>query len=272
MATVHDTTGDDGGEIGLPVQFTERVRQDIIKRAVESTQSKQRQPYGADRRAGLKHVTEWKQRNRAYRSRRGKSYPSSRTPRKITFRRGMQMSGPGGEAPQTVSGRKAHPPKAEKDFTKDINDKERRKAIRAAIAATADPTKVRERGHEFDEDLELPIIVDDKLEGLEKTSEVREVLVNLGLEADLERCREASVRAGRGKSRGRKYRRSRGPLIVVGEDDGIQQAARNLPGVDVVQVDQLNAALLAPGTDVGRLTVWTENAIGRLDEEGIFNG
>lgn len=270
VATTRTLDGDKKGSLDLPVQFTERVRDDIISRAVESTQSKQRQPYGADERAGLKHVTDWVQRNRAYRSRRGRSYPSSRTPRKITFRRGMQMSGPGGEAPQTVSGRQAHPPKASKDYTKEINDKERRKAIRSAIAATSDPEIVRERGHEID-DVSLPLVVEDDLETLTKTADVRETLVGLGLEDELERCDDKHVRAGRGKNRGRKYKRKTGPLLVVGQDRGIKNAARNLPGVDVVQVDQLNAELLAPGTHAGRLTVWTENAIEQLRDEDLFN-
>ena len=261
--------GKEGSEVELPVQFSERVRDDIIKKAVLSIQSKKRQPYGADRKAGLKHVTDWVQRNRAYRSKRGKSYPSSRTPRKITFRRGMQFSGPGGLAPQTVGGRRAHPPKAEKDFTKEINAKENRKAIRSAIAATADREKVEERGHRIG-DLELPLVVENSFEELEKTTEVRETLENLGLEEELDRCSERKVRAGKGKMRGRKYKGKKGPLLVVGKDQGIKKAARNLPGVDVVTADNLNAELLAPGTDAGRLTVWTENAVSKL-EEGLFN-
>ena len=41
----------------------------------------------------------------------------------------------------------------------------------------------------------------------------------------------------------------------------VYAAARNLPGVDVVQVQSLNAAHLAPGTHAGRLTLWTEGAL-----------
>lgn len=178
------------------------------------------------------------------------------------------MSGPGGKAPQTVGGRRAHPPKAEKDFAKDINDKERRKAIRSAIAATADLDKVRERGHAIG-DLDLPLVIDSELESVERTRPLIDALENLGLEDELERCRRKTVRAGRGTSRGRKYKRKIGPLVVVGEDDGIKNAANNVPGVDAVTVDNLNAALLAPGTDAGRLTVWTENALEQLDE-GLF--
>jgi large subunit ribosomal protein L4e len=182
----------------------------------------------------------------------------------------MQLSGPGAEAPQTAGGRKAHPPKPEKDFEKDINRKERRKAIRSAIAATSDREVVQDRGHEIGDDLELPLVLEAEIESEERTAPVRKVLENLGLEDELERCSEKTVRAGRGKSRGRKYKRKVGPLLVVGEGDGIMTAARNIAGLDVVTVDNLNAELLAPGTQPGRLTVWTENAIERLDDEGIF--
>jgi len=34
--------------------------------------------------------------------------------------------------------------------------------------------------------------------------------------------------------------------------------------VDIATVDQLNTELLAPGTQAGRLTVWTESALLRL--------
>ncbi len=270
MVELKSIDGTKKGSLDLPEQFEERVRDDIIKKAVHSIQSKKRQPYGADKMAGLKHQTDWVQRNRAYRSRRGKSYPSSRTPRKITFRRGMQMSGPGGKAPQTVGGRRAHPPKADKEFSKDINKKEKRKAIRSAISATQDLEKVSSRGHKV-EGLELPLVVEDGFEELEKTTEVKSALQNLGLEKELERCSEKKVRAGKGTMRGRKYKKKVGPLLVVGEENSsLQKAGRNIPGVDVVEVSKLNAELLAPGTDSGRLTVWTENALNKLGE-GLFN-
>jgi large subunit ribosomal protein L4e len=42
-------------------------------------------------------------------------------------------------------------------------------------------------------------------------------------------------------------------------------AARNLPGVDVVLVKDLNVELLAPGAKPGRLTVFTKSAIEYLE-------
>ncbi len=269
MATTRTLDGDEAGEVDLPVQFTERVRPDIVKKAVEAAQANRRQPYGHDPEAGLKHVTHWKKRSRAYRGIRGRSYPSSRTPRKITFRRGMQMSGPGGEAPQTTGGRKAHGPNKDRDLSKDINDTERRKAIRSAIAATADADAVRERGHDLG-DADLPLVADDDLASVDRTAEMVDALEALGLADELDRVRPRQQRAGKGTMRGRPTREKAGPLVVVDEDDGALRAARNVPGVEACEVDQLNAELLAPGAEPGRLVVWTEGALQRLDEEGMF--
>lgn len=247
----------------LPEQFDERVRPDILKRAVLSIQSKNRQSYGPDERAGKKHVTQWKKRNNAYRGQKGRG--QSRTPRKIVIRRGSQIFGEGAEAPNTRGGREAHPPKPEKDWEEDINEKERRKAIRSGIAATLDEELVSQR-HEYSGD--LPIIED--FEGIEKTQELREKLEELGLEEELERASEKKVRPGKGKNRGRKYRRKTGPLLVVSGDAPALDAASNIPGVDVSRVENLNAELLAPGTQPGRLTVWSEKAVEKLDEEKLF--
>lgn len=267
-ANVLSSKGEEKKEIELPAQFRERVRPDIIKKAVLSIQSKRRQPYGSDSKAGRKHVTYWSKRRRAYRTLMGTSYPSSRTPRKIMSRRGRQMFGPGGGAPQTPGGPKAHPPKPKKKFEKNINNKERQKAIRSAIAASLDQEKVLER-HNL-EDIDLPLVLDDSFEEIKKTKEVKKVFENLGIDKTLQEASERKVRHGKGKSRGRKYKSKIGPLVVVNEDKGIGKAVRNLPGVDFCLVENLNAELLAPGTQPGRLVVWTQGAINKLKEEGLF--
>ena len=76
------------------------------------------------------------------------------------------------------------------------------------------------------------------------------------------------IRAGKGKLRGRKYKGRKSLLFVAGNDSGLGKAARNLPGVDFVTVDRLNAELLAPGTRAGRLTVWTESSLEKLARKG----
>ena len=248
----------------LPDQFNERVRPDIVKRAALSIKSKNRQSYGSDSEAGLKHVTRWRNRRRSYRSRKGRG--RARTPRKIQVARGMQLFGDGAEAPNTRGGRRAHPPKPEKEFGEDINDKERRKAIRSAIAASNDSELVSSH-HNYEG--ELPLI-EDGLESVEKTSELKDKLEEIGLEAELERCSEKKLRSGKGKSRGRKYRRKKGPLVIVAEDDGVLQAAGNLPGVEVSLVDQLNAEKLSMGARPGRLVVWSEKSLEKLEEEELY--
>ncbi len=251
--------------MNLPPQFSERIRPDIVKRAFLSTMSKRRENYGADPEAGNRHVTYFKKRSDTYRSQKGKGM--SRTPRKIMLGRGMQLVGEGAEAPNARGGRRAHQPKSDREFDEHINNKERRKAIRSAIAATASD-KVYER-HRYDGD--LPIVVED-IQGVEKTQELIEILQNKGLGGELERCRERTVRGGKGRNRGRKYETKVGPLVVVEEDQGVISAASNIPGVDATIVDQLGAEELAPGAKPGRLTIYSENALKKLEEDELFYG
>jgi large subunit ribosomal protein L4e len=84
---------------------------------------------------------------------------------------------------------------------------------------------------------------------------------------DIYRVRDSrKIRAGKGKRRGRKMKQAVGPLIVVVDNKGLAEAAGNIPGVDVVTVNGLNAEILAPGAHPGRLTLWTNGAIERLDK------
>lgn len=247
-----------------PEQFNERVRSDIIKRAALSIKSKNRQPYGADPDAGLKHVTRLVQRNNAFRTQKGRGF--SRAPKKAMLSRGSQFMWEGAKAPQTRGGRRAHPPKADRSHEEEINNKERRKAIRSGIAATADEEAVS-KNHRFDGELPL---VDDEVEGFESTSDLREHLEDLGLEEELERCGVRTVRAGRGTSRGRKYSTRKGPLLVVEDSSKVSDAVSNIPGVEVSTVENLNAELLSHGGRPGRLAVWSEAAVEKLEEDDLF--
>jgi len=244
-ATVRDLNGDDAGEVDLPDVFDTPYRPDLIQRAVVAAQANRKQAYGADPYAGMRTPAE------SMGSGRGMAH----VPRE---------NGQGRRVPQTVGGRKAHPPKAEKDQGKRINDKERQLAVRSAIAATADVDLVRERGHQFDSDLQLPLVVSDEFEELVKTKEVVSFLENVGLHADVERADERNVRAGRGKTRGRKYTRPKSILFVTSEEPS--RAARNLAGADVTTGREVNAEDLAPGGIPGRLTVWTESALAEVAE------
>lgn len=239
------------GKISLPPIFETKVRPDVIKRAVLAIQSNRLQPQGRNPMAGKRTTAES----------RGVNLGIARIPR---------IKGPvgaGAFAPGTVGGRAAHPPTSNKKIVKRIPKKEKQLALFSSIAATASKEIVASRGHSIEDVPQFPLIVVDELEELKKVKNVEETLVNLGVFSDIFRVRESrAIRAGKGKMRGRKMKQSVGPLIVVAQDKGIMRAAKNIPGVDVVAVKNLNVEDLAPGTHPGRLTVWTSKAIEVLSE------
>ncbi|MBD3354664.1 50S ribosomal protein L4, partial [Candidatus Woesearchaeota archaeon] len=165
-------------------------------------------------------------------------------------------------------GRRAHPPKAGKDWSKKINKKENKKAIRSALSAVVQQDIVKERGHLAPKN--YPFIIDDSFESLSKTKEVKKALESLGFKKELKKSSKKTIRAGKGKSRGRKYRKKKGILIVVSKECSLSKAARNIPGTDIVPINSINAELLAPGAVPGRLTLFTESAINKLEKEKMF--
>ncbi len=245
-AKVIDISGNPVGEIVLPKVFEEEYRPDLIKKAVLSAQANRLQPYGPHFYAGMNtSARSW-----------GPGHGVSRVPR--IGRRAAAV-------PMARGGRASHPPQPAKVLSEKINEKERIKALRSAIAATARADLVMSRGHLFRGD--IPVVVKADLESITKTSELRRFLLAAGLWEDVLRAKNGrKVRAGKGKLRGRRFKQPKSILIVGASDNGISRAARNLPGVDFVTADKLNAELLAPGTHAGRLTVWSEPSLKILEE------
>lgn len=263
---VLDITKNKVGEIELPSQFEEEFRPDLVQRVVLAIQSHKRQVYSTSKEAGKRASAKLSRRRRDYRGSYG--YGISRVPRKILSRRGSRMNWVGAFAPGTVGGRRAHPPKSDKIWWIKINEKERLKAIRSAIAATVLRGIVVQRGHLAPDN--YPFVLDQKFELIEKTKAVVDAFKKLGLEDELARASKKKMRAGKGKLRGRKYRTKKGPLIVVSKKDKLSKAVMNIPGLDVVEVKNLNAEILAPGGKAGRLTLWTNSAINNLQKERLF--
>lgn len=241
--------GGKASEITLPDIFSEPYRPDIIKKAVLSAQANRLQPYGPDRTAGTLSSAK----KHSWGSGRGAAH----VPRLSNGSRAAVV-------PHARGGRAAHGPNPFRIYTEKINNKERLKAIRSAVAATVNPELVKARGYKYEGP--FPVVISDEIQSLQKTKEVYEMLSAVGFEADLERGKQKTVRAGKGKMRGRYYKKKVGLLLVIAEDEGIMRAARNLPGMDVVTIDELNVELLAPGTQAGRLTLWTEGALKLLTE------
>ncbi len=246
---VYSMEGEAVKTIDLPAVFRSEVRRDLIRRAVTAFQANRRQAYGPSPRSGMKHSVRWS----------GKGHGVSRVPR-------LRDGSTGAQAPGTVGGRRAHPPRLEANWTKKVNEQERRMARNAAIAALRDPAIVSARGHRFDAKLSLPVILEDAVETLEPeegtTREGVAILENLGIHEDVLRAKQGRhVRAGRGKMRGRRVRQPTSLLVVVKEPAKVRRLFGNLPGVEVRSPASLNAEVLAPGGDPGRLTVFSEGAL-----------
>jgi len=254
-AKVFNLKGEEVSTLNLPQIFNTPSRPDVIKRAVVAIQSHKYQPQGRDPMAGKKNTAES----------RGTGLGISRMPR--LKERGQRAA----FAPGTVGGRSAHPPEAEKKIRKKIPRKEMRLALRSAIAATGSKETVASRGHMVEGVPDFPLVVVDEIQSVKRTKDMEEALINLGVWSDIFRVKESrKVRAGKGKMRGRKMKQAVGPLLVITKNDGVAEAARNLPGMEVASVENLNAELLAPGTHPGRLTVWTSSAFEKLEK--VFGG
>ena len=261
----------DGKNLTLPSVFESEIREDLVRSAVHASRANRRQAYGHNehdgKRApqpGMKHSVEWW----------GKGRGVSRIMRKSGQRTGAQN-------PHTRGGRRAHGPKVAKDWSQKLNSKQRTLARNSAIAASINPEMVSSRGHNFDDKVRFPIVIDGykesrgestekyDLESLPLQNSTRKfvaMMKGLGLGEDLDRAKSGrTIRAGKGTMRGRKYRTPKSLLLVVAGRNGLHKAARNVPGVDVVAAKDLCAEDLAPGGDMGRLTVWTKAAIKAME-------
>jgi len=166
--------------------------------------------------------------------------------------------------PRTVKGRRAHPPKVEKIWEIKINKKERLKALKSALSATLAKELVAARGHLIEDVKHVPIVVDDAFQKMSETAKVVSLLEKFGLSKEIERCKERKVRAGRGKMRGRRHRVKKGPIVVVSKDEGICKAVKNIQGFDVALAKELSVGMLAPGTQPGRMAIYTVSAVKEL--------
>ncbi len=258
--------GTEKGSMELPVQFNETPRKDLVKRAVLAIQAANRTPYGAFPEAGKRYSAFVSKRRRDYKGTYG--IGQSRTPRKALSRNGTRFNWVGAFAPQTVGGRQSHPPKASKVWNQKINTQENRKAIRSALAATLVVELVKARGHKVPSS--YPFILSDEFNSIKKTGDLKKALLTLGFKDELERASVVKVRAGKGKARGRKYKTRKGILFVLASESDLSKSARNLAGADVSLIENINVELLAPGTELGRMTLFTESAIKKLSENELF--
>jgi large subunit ribosomal protein L4e len=263
MADVVSLTGEKEAEVPLPQVFSEKLNLYVLKRAFIAEESERFQLKYTDPLAGKRKAAELTKRRRAYKTTYG--HGLNRTPRKVLYHTGgSSFYYVGAVAPHTVGGREAHPPKKEKVMIKKINKKERLLAIRVGIAASANRELV-DKFHRISKLKSLPLIVSGDIEKIKKTKEAAEKLRAIGLGDELERISARSIRAGKGKLRGRRYRRKLGPVLVVGKGTSVTRAFGNL-NMSVRNVDNLKLSDVTNGGFAGRLLIWTRGAINEVDK------
>jgi large subunit ribosomal protein L4e len=149
-----------------------------------------------------------------------------------------------------------------------VNVQQRRSAVASAIAASACTPLVMARGHHVENVPEFPLVIDNL--ALPNTKSMLNALLNFGVGDDLAKVRRSKkVKTGTGKYRNSRYVMRKGPLIIYdNEEDGVKQAARNLPGVETCNVHRLNVLQLAPGGHLGRFLIFTKKAFKSL--HGVF--
>jgi len=240
--------------VALPAVFSAPIRHDVIHDVHTLMAKNCRQPYAVNSDAGMQTPAQsW-----------GTGRAVSRIPRVPGG--GTSRSGQGAFGNMCRGGRMFGQTKIFRRWHRHISVGQRRFAVSSAIAATGVTSLVMARGHRVDEVPELPLVVSDSLNAVSKTKEVKAILSRLGVMQDVERSADSKkVHAGVGKSRNRRYTQRRGPLVIYDVSEGLDRGFRNLSGVDLTTIDNLNLMDLAPGGHVGRFCIWTKGAFDKLD-------
>jgi len=214
-----------------------------------------RQAYAVKFEAGMEHSAEsW-----------GTGRAVSRIPR--VSGGGTSRAGQAAFGNMCRSGRMFAPTRTWRKWHRKINTNQKRYAVASALAASALPSLVFARGHAISQIAEIPCVVENSFESIERTKQAIKSLTKIGAFDDVTKAKDSKkLRAGRGKMRDRRHVARRGPLVVYKEDNGVVQACRNLPGVELCNVESLNLLQLAPGGHMGRFIIWTQGAFEKVND------
>jgi len=180
---------------------------------------------------------------------------------------GTHRAGQGAFGNMCRGGRMFAPTKVYRRWHRKVNLNQRRYALVSALAASSSASLVLARGHRIEAIPEVPLVVSSNtITSLDKTSQAVKLLKALKAYADVEKVKDTKkIRAGKGKARNRRYVQRKGPLVIYEQKGALLRAFRNLPGVDLLNVNRLNILLLAPGGHLGRFVIWTQDAYEKLD-------
>ncbi|XP_060201638.1 large ribosomal subunit protein uL4z [Lycium barbarum] len=256
IQTLENDMSTDKSAIPLPAVMKAPIRPDVVTYVHSNISKNARQPYAVSRKAGHQTSAEsW-----------GTGRAVSRIPRVPGG--GTHRAGQGAFGNMCRGGRMFAPTQIWRRWHRKIPVNQKRYAVASAIAASSVPSLVMARGHRIESVPELPLVVSDSIEGIEKTSNAIKALKQIGAYGDAEKAKDSrAIRPGKGKMRNRRYISRKGPLIVYGTEGAkLVKAFRNIPGVEICHVDRLNLLKLAPGGHLGRFIIWTKSAYEKLDD------
>jgi large subunit ribosomal protein L4e len=255
LVTIYSEKGEaTPAQIKMPAVFRAPIRPDIVNFVHDQIRRNRRQAYAVSVEAG--HQTS------------AESWGTGRAVARIPRVRGggTHRSGQGAYGNMCRGGRMFAPTKTYRRWHRRVNIAQKRYAMCSAIAASGVPALVMARGHAVEAISEVPLVISEKVEGLKRTKEAVAFLKEVKAWDDVEKVYNSKrYRAGKGKSRNRRYKKKKGPLIIYNQDNGIVKSFRNIPGVEFCQVDRLSLLKLAPGGHLGRFCIWTESAFRKLD-------
>lgn len=243
------------GQVKMPKVFQAPIRLDIVQFVHDNIARNRRQAHAVYEKAGMQHSAESWHTGRAV----------ARVPR--VSGSGTRRASQAAFGNMCRKGRMFAPLKIWRRWHRKVNLTQKRHALAAAVAATAIPGLVMARGHRIMEVPELPLVLEKV--SAEKTKDFLKLLARFGATAELERCKDSKkVRSGKGKMRNRRYVMRRGPLFIYSTNDQKKAltAARNIPGVETMNVHRMNLLDLAPGGHIGRFVIWTKEAFAALDK------
>lgn len=255
-AKIISADGKEKGSLDLPKNFSSQIRKDIILKVFEA--QKREQPYGTLFGAGAGYSASGISRKKRHEWKVTYGKGISRVPRKIMSRHGSSFNWVGATTAAARGGRTAHPPRVEKNQFRKINKKELIVAINSCLSATKEPKFIEKNyGGKVSS---LPIVFSQDVLSM-KTKDFFALLKKLFGENIDKILKTKSLRSGKGKYRGRKYKTSLGMLVILGKDEEMKRK-----GVGIVKVEDLEISDISLNGNPGRFVAYTENAIKEIGE------
>ncbi|OMJ25370.1 60S ribosomal protein L4-B [Smittium culicis] len=257
VVSVFDLKGSkiESTSVALPSVFTAPIRPDLVEFVHKNMAKNHRQPYAVSRHAGEQTSAEsW-----------GTGRAVARIPR--VSGGGTHRAGQAAFGNMCRGGRMFSPTKVWRKWHVKTNTNQKRYAVASSVSASGVTALVMSRGHRIDKISEVPLVVSNEAESIQKTRDAVALLKALNAYADVEKViASRKIRAGKGKMRNRRHRQRVGPLVVFAQDKGITRAFRNIAGVELAHVSSLNLLQLAPGGHMGRFIIWTQGAFESLEK------